>query len=82
MTPRRTRTSYLGSFSAILEGMRSTAVLVAILHGACGFAARFQGAIDEVRIHDQVLPVSWIATEFANLTSSTFVIIDPQQQQS
>ena len=41
---------------------------------------KFQGSIDDARIHDRVLPAAWIAAEYANLATPGFVTVGVQQQ--
>jgi hypothetical protein len=47
--------------------------------GKASGGAWFNGSIDEPRVYSVGLTDAWIATEHANLASSTFLAFSPQQ---
>jgi hypothetical protein len=62
------------------QGLGSLASTQPVMVGAGSNGARFRGAIDEIRLYEGALPAAWIATEYANFATPSFIALGAQQQ--
>jgi hypothetical protein len=68
--------------SVDISGIGSTTSTKSFEVGVDSGGAPFHGTADETRVYRQALTADWIATEYANLTSASFLAIGPEQSGS
>jgi hypothetical protein len=66
--------------SFTFSGLGTLSTSQPVMIGAGSNGARFRGGIDEVRLFDRALAPAWIAAEYANLATPSFVTLGAQQQ--